>query len=108
MSHWANSQRRNQLPANWHKIRNQIRNRANNQCETTMADGTRCPNQGTDCHHTGHPNNHNPDALQWVCRGHHNIATTQQATTAAKQKKQATTATRKAAHPGRITHKGKP
>ena len=69
---WSGSTRRYRLPPNWNILREQTKVRAGNQCEATLNDGRRCPDQGTDCDHIVAGDNHELSNLQWLCRWHHN------------------------------------
>lgn len=74
---WDTSRRRDQLPPNWQDLRRQTRTRADGICEHTD-NGVRCTSLGTDCHHTGRNDDHRLEALQWLCRPHHDIETRRQ------------------------------
>lgn len=68
---WAGSTRRYRLPPNWVYLRNQVKARANNQCEAKLQNGSQCPDQGTDCDHIVAGDNHELSNLQWLCKWHH-------------------------------------
>ena len=72
---WAGSNRRKRLPPNWSQLREQVRIRANDQCEAALRDGSRCPDQGTDCDHIVAGDNHALTNLQYLCRWHHSRKT---------------------------------
>ena len=72
---WANSDRRERLPADWSRRRRIVAERAMGQCEATLDDGTRCSRQGTDCDHIARGDNHDLDNLQWLCAPHHRAKT---------------------------------
>jgi len=74
---WATSQRRQQLPPDWPKIRRQVERRAGGRCEW-ITNGTRCTDRGTDCDHIDDPDNHHPDNLRWLCGPHHTEHTLEQ------------------------------
>ena len=68
---WQGSNRRSRLPHNWSQLRQQTEFRAGGQCEASLLDGTRCPDQGTDCDHIVAGDDHSLSNLQWLCRWHH-------------------------------------
>ena len=75
-SNW-NNYRKQQLPSNWEALKRQVKQRAKNQCEA-VDKGHRCPEQGSECHHAGAPDDHRPESLQWLCADHHDEITRQQ------------------------------
>lgn len=75
---WDSSRRRDQLPPNWQQLRRAAKTRAHGYCEHVNDDGTRCTNPGTDLHHAGDRNDHRLEALQWLCREHHDVQTRRQ------------------------------
>ena len=75
-SNW-DDYRRQQLPSNWETLKRQVKQRAKGQCEAVER-GTRCQDQGTECHHAGAPNDHRPESLQWLCADHHEAITQRQ------------------------------
>lgn len=71
MSGWKNSNRRQELPKDWQKIRAIARLRADGRCEHVSASGVRCTRRGTDADHAFDRDNHSPFAIQWLCPEHH-------------------------------------
>lgn len=77
---WSNEQRRSaELPRDWPTRRRQVEARAGGQCEQVQANGERCPNRGTECHHAGDRDDHRLESLQWLCRDCHEVETQWQA-----------------------------
>jgi 5-methylcytosine-specific restriction enzyme A len=74
VSGWATSNRKAELPRDWHKIRQQVKRRACGRCQaaTHVPD---CDGIGTDCDHVGDPHDHSPDNLQWLSRPCHQAKT---------------------------------
>ncbi len=68
---WENSNRRDELPADWQQRRAAVEARAGGRCEARRRDGSRCWDKGTDCDHKDRGNNHDLDNLQWLCTWHH-------------------------------------
>jgi hypothetical protein len=115
---WSSSNRRNELPADWSRIRAAVARRAHGQCEWVgepFADDQpsanhpepppnhRCTNAGTDCDHRDNRNDHNINALQWLCHEHHAHKTQAEAQAAAnEQRERLTHPTTRAKHPGLI------
>lgn len=73
MSGWKNSNRRQELPHNWHKLRARAKLLAGDRCEHRSEDGVRCSRKGTDADHAGDRMDH--WTLQWLCPVHHNRKT---------------------------------
>jgi len=68
---WEGSNRRSRLPKDWEQKRQQVKARSGGICEAKLQDGSRCPDQGTDCDHVVRGDNHEINNLQWLCRWHH-------------------------------------
>jgi hypothetical protein len=77
VSGWASSNRRSELPKDWHKRVARTKKRAGGMCEWPA-----CTAPGSQCDHRGDPLDH--DDLQWLCAPHHRIKT-QRESLAAKQ-----------------------
>lgn len=75
---WDTSNRRHQLPPNWQDLRRQVKARAQGICEY-IDNEVRCTTPGTECHHTGHNEDHSINKLQWICTEHHKRETWKQA-----------------------------
>lgn len=71
MSGWKNSNRRQELPHNWHKIRAAVLLRCGGRCEWTSEDGTRCSRKATDADHAVNRMDHRIESLQGLCPVHH-------------------------------------
>jgi hypothetical protein len=84
--HWASSDRRSRLPADWPKRRAATKARAGGRCEGLSFDGEpiwhdqRCNGLGSECDHRSDPDNH--DDLQWLNHWCHNVKTQAEATAA--------------------------
>lgn len=74
--------RRDRLPVNWYRLRGHVKKRSGGQCEASLADGRRCIEPGTDCDHIVAGDNHDPSNLQWLCKTHHKIKTSEEANAA--------------------------
>lgn len=85
---WATSNRTQRLPKNWQHLRQQTASQAKGQCQARLTNGTRCPNQGTQCDHIQPGDNHTPDNLQWLCAWHHTQKTSREAAQASRTKHQ--------------------
>lgn len=91
---WSSSDRHSRLPTDWRRRRTIVRDRAGGRCEATMANGTRCPEAGTDCDHIIRGDDHSLENLAWLCRWHHTRKTQHEATQARNRN-----STNRAAHP---------
>lgn len=67
---WANSDREQRLPGDWHRRRNTIRRRARGRCEA-IVNGRRCTNAGSECDHIHNGDDHALTNLQWLCPSCH-------------------------------------
>ena len=76
---WDNSPRSKELPPHWAKLRAACKEAAGGQCQATLRDSTRCPEQGNEAHH---PDRNDHTTLVWLCPWHHMRITQQQAATA--------------------------
>lgn len=75
---WETSNRREELPDSWHRIKKAVRERAGGRCEHLFPRGGRCPETGTDCDHIGDRDVHELWNLQWLCGRHHDMKTQQE------------------------------
>jgi len=75
---WASSNRRTELPPNWHKLRAVILRRDGHRC-THHDNGRRCEAKATDVDHIGDRHNHQPDNLTSLCHPHHATKTLREA-----------------------------
>lgn len=91
------------LPPDWKRRVAAVRARAGGQCQAPQADGTRCPETGTDCDHITNPHDHSLSNLQWLCRWHHNRKTAAEAAAARQAGANARRDARRQAHPGLTT-----
>lgn len=66
MPNWEGSQRREQLPHNWRKLRMVVAQRAGWRCQNYV-EGSRCERQGSHCDHIRPGNDHGLDNLRWLC-----------------------------------------
>jgi len=71
MSGWATSNRRNELPPGWHKLRAVILRRDGHRCTHTDDNGRRCQARATDVDHIAGRHNHHPTNLTALCGPHH-------------------------------------
>lgn len=77
-SNWWKSNRRQELPADWAKIRERVRRRAGGRCEHRSPSGYRCKARGTDADHALGRDIHDENALQWLCPTHHKRKTAEE------------------------------
>jgi 5-methylcytosine-specific restriction protein A len=99
MPGWKNSNRRNQLPADWEKIRERTFRRDGYRCTAIRADtGNRCPDRATDCDHVDQSRNwdHSDENLTSLCSWHHDRKSSAEGGRA----KAARYAAKKRRHPG--------
>ena len=69
---WSTSNRRDQLPPGWGKIRARILQRDGHQCTHTRYDtGARCSEVATEVDHIVPGNDHSDTNLRALCRYHH-------------------------------------
>lgn len=80
---WASSSRSARLPANWQKLRGNVKRRAGGQCEAVEF-GRRCAEPGTDCDHVIPNDDHDLANLQWLCGAHHKAKTARESAAAAR------------------------
>lgn len=75
---WRGSNRGEELPAGWSKIRARILERDGYRCVWELPSGLRCPNVATDVDHIGSKWNHRDENLRALCGPHHDKRTAQQ------------------------------
>ena len=66
MANWENSDRRERLPRDWHRLRKLVRARARGICEIPG-----CNTIGNQCDHIHAGDDHSLSNLQWLCEPHH-------------------------------------
>ncbi len=88
------------MPPDWKRRVAAVKARAGGRCQQIMADGSRCPEPGTDCDHIHGRDNHDLANLQWLCRWHHARKTATESAAARQANTAATRQARRAAHPG--------
>ena len=71
MPNWSSSQRRNELPAGWAKIRRRILKRDGHRCTHRDDYGTRCSEPATDVDHIRPGSDHSDANLRSLCSYHH-------------------------------------
>ena len=71
---WASSNRRSQLPADWPKLRQQVKHRAGNRCEA-RAHVPDCDGLGAECDHVNGRDDHSLANLQWLSTPCHKAKT---------------------------------
>lgn len=85
---WAGSTRRDSLPADWPQRRQDVKTRADGQCERVKGSTSRrCTNPGTDCDHVIRPaagGTDELDNLEWLCLWHHRDKTSREGNDARK------------------------
>ena len=79
---WHHNNRRS-LPRDWKARRRAVRERAGGQCEA-VDNGVRCTNEGVECDHAVHRDDHRIEALAWLCDDHHKVKTQAEARQASK------------------------
>lgn len=67
---WASSNRRSELPPDWHKIRARILRRDGHRC-TWIENGHSCGAPATDVDHVADPLDHSEANLRSLCDPHH-------------------------------------
>lgn len=75
MPGWANSDRRETLPANWKALRQVVLNRAKNRCESVHKSGRRCWDKAVAVDHVVPHCEGGGDELEnlaAICQWHHN------------------------------------
>lgn len=75
---WSSSNRREQLPPDWHKIRARILKRDTHTCKWPLSFGALCGNPAHEVDHRHTPTNHSDNNLWALCPTHHTIKTTQE------------------------------
>ena len=95
MPGWKNSNRKYELPRDWHRIRRRIEARANGICEHPG-----CARRGNQCDHIRPGNDHSDDNLQWLCEPHHRAKSSAEGGRAPRRKRKRGTAE---SHPGIIS-----
>lgn len=73
--------RAQRLPGNWKSLREQVKRRANGQCQQDTPQG-RCTEPGSECDHITAGDDHTLTNLQWLCVDHHREKTITEAQTA--------------------------
>ncbi len=72
MPGWVNSDRREHLPANWTKLREQRFKIDGYRCTAYMeSDNTRCTGPAEECDHIGKRTDHRIQMLRSLCSWHH-------------------------------------
>lgn len=99
MPAWANSTRRDRLPADWPKRRKRILKRDNHECQAPMRTGTSkaadgsgrtvCGEPATDVDHKDPGDDHRDSNLQSLCDWHHKKKSGAEGATALKRKRRA-------------------
>ena len=96
---WETSDRRAQLPPDWHRRVAQVKERDGGRCTWRLPSGKRCPRAGTDVDHRKPGDDHSLRNLQLLCSHHHDKKTQREAW--AGRKKKAPKARKRAdRHPG--------
>lgn len=67
--------RREELPPNWEKIRQDVLDRDGGRCVWLVPSGARCPNDATDVDHIGSKRVHESWNLRSLCGPHHDKRT---------------------------------
>lgn len=98
---WADSNRREGLPADWSSIVKRIKARDGNRCRWRLPSGVRCPRKGTDVDHRYSPTNHADSALWLLCDHHHKRKTAREAA-AGRRKRREIKPRREEGQPGRL------
>ena len=93
---WS-SRRRDTLPSDWAKRRQQVKHRAAGRCQADEHE-PRCDGWGAECDHVGDPMDHSLNNLQWLSAPCHAAKTQRQAAAARAQLPRAKRAPER--HPG--------
>lgn len=78
--------RRDQLPADWPKIRKRILRRDEHRCVWKLPSGARCPRHATDVDHVWSSTDHRDRNLRSLCSHHHGKRTSIQGTRARRDR----------------------
>lgn len=70
-SNWGTSNRREELPKDWAKIRLRVLTRCRYRCEYVGPSGARCHERATDVDHAVNRLDHSIDSLKGLCPEHH-------------------------------------
>lgn len=103
MPGWANSDRRERLPANWVSLRKQRFKFDGHQC-TAIVNGVRCPEPAEECDHHVRGDDHRLENLRSMCSWHHAKKSSAEGAQAraAKWRKNNSKFRRSEAHPGLV------
>lgn len=71
MPGWKNSNRRDQLPPDWRRIRSQVLSRDQGVCQHRDEDGSLCGIRATDVDHVTPGSDDSIQNLRSLCTGHH-------------------------------------
>lgn len=77
---WADSDRKDDLPPDWWKIAQRVKERDGHRCKFILPSGKRCPRtEELEVDHMYGRRNHAMWALRTLCKHHHKQVTAQQA-----------------------------
>lgn len=71
MPGWQNSDRRQFLPSDWEKRRQQRFQIDGFRCTARLSDGSRCTGPAEECDHIGKRTDHRIEMLRSLCEWHH-------------------------------------
>ena len=101
-SNWWKSNRREELPPDWHKIRARVLKRCGYRCEYRSESGVRCWGTATDVDHALGRTIHDENALQGLCPTHHKRKTAGESRDAKRAKRRKGARRRRDDRPGAL------
>lgn len=75
---WETSDRNDDLPRDWWRIRKQVLERDEHRCRWVLPSGARCPRKATEVDHMGERTDHRLIKLRAMCEHHHARLSSQQ------------------------------
>ena len=101
-SNWWKSNRRQELPPDWSKIRERVLKRCGYRCEFRSESGVRCWGTATDVDHALGKWIHDDNALQGLCSEHHKRKTAEESRDAKRAKRRKGERKRRDDRPGAL------
>lgn len=101
-SNWWKSNRREELPPDWARIRQRVLRRCGFRCEHVSQGGIRCSGTATEVDHALGRNIHDDNALQGLCHEHHKRKTAEESRDAKRGKRRKGARRRRDDRPGAL------